>query len=166
MIWLSDFFRSYVHRFFYHSLIDGIYFFQFDWWICFHSFIDWLLFSQFYWRIWLFLVKKPLKKSQIEFSVQKAAQYSETNEKSIFRFLVFEIWSIEILRIVWNFFSFQKMRNILKQISSSWFCFDYVSLLGIWSIWYLTVVKSELGTWDFCEPDSETLTSETREPIG
>ena len=34
-----------------------------------------------------------------------AAQYSEINEKSISRFLVFEIWSFKILRIVCIFLS-------------------------------------------------------------
>ena len=50
----------------------------------------------------LFLINDKfldLKSDQIEFLVQKVAQYSETNKKSIFRFLVFEIWSFKILRI-------------------------------------------------------------------
>jgi len=58
----------------------------------------------------------PLKSGKIGFLVQKVAQCSETDEKSIFRFLVFEIRSFKILRIVWLFFLSQKIQNVLKLI--------------------------------------------------
>ena len=50
-----------------------------------------------------------LKNGQIEFLVLKVVQCSETDEKSIFfRFLVFEIWSVKILRVIWIFFCFRR----------------------------------------------------------
>ena len=60
-------------------------------------------------NIWLFLVNDiqtppPLKKSQF-YCVKNVAQCFETKKKSIFwflEFLVFEIWSFKILRIVWK----------------------------------------------------------------
>ena len=51
--------------------------------------------------------------------VQKNAQCSETNEKLLMqflRYLVFEIWSFKILRIVgFSLILSQNMRNVLNQ---------------------------------------------------
>ena len=44
----------------------------------------------------------PLKKSRFHFSVKNDTQCSETNEKSLIRFLVYEIWSILYSTFVMN----------------------------------------------------------------
>ena len=68
----------------------------------------------------------PSPSKWADFSVQKVAQCFETNEKWIFRILVFKIWSSKILRIVYkknfilNFaiFSFWDMPDFVLNIRS------------------------------------------------
>ena len=64
------------------------------------------------------------KKSPFHFLVQNNAKYSETNEKSFLRFLVFEIWSLNLCRYILQKTSSQKMRNDLKRNFKflSYFC--------------------------------------------
>ena len=58
----------------------------------------------------------PKKKSRLFFLVQKVAQCSVTNEESIYRFLVFEIWSILYLTLVvhWGFRLIQKKKYVRR----------------------------------------------------
>ena len=71
--------------------------------ICRQHFVRQLFF--FLRIIWALVndMEVPLPSKSSMFLTQKFGyMYSETNEKSFFQFLVFEIWSFEILRIVWK----------------------------------------------------------------
>jgi len=88
----------------------------------------------------------PLKSGKIGFLVQKVSQCSETNEKSIFRFLVFEILSFKILRIVWQVFFCPRRCDMFW----SWFKtnFDSFVIISFWDmIDFVLNILSELGTY-------------------
>ena len=60
-----------------------------------------------------------LKKSRPHLLVQTVAQCFQTNEKSIFRFLLFlvsEIWSFSLKHLAETFVLSKKMHNVLKRI--------------------------------------------------
>ena len=102
-------------------------------------------------RFWSFLVNDmqnatpppPLSSKGDDFLVQKVAQCSEMNEKSIFRFLrflVFKIWSFKILNIVWFFFHPKRCALCFETDFSLNLTILWFLVYAIWSIMYSTFV--------------------------
>ena len=78
------------------------------------------------------------------FFVQKVAQYSETNEKSIFWFLVFEIWSFKIFIIVCIFFRPKRCVIFWNGFSTK---FENFAIFSFWDmVDFELKIRSDLGT--------------------
>ena len=97
---------------------------------------------------------RPPQKEWSSFFVQNVAQCSETNEKSILRFLVFEIWSFKIKKML----TIWLKKNFIVPKDAQCSETDFL----VFEIWSISYSKVSWGLRDFYEPDSETLTSDTR----